>query len=58
MVGLVIFVIAYCVLMTGGIGFYCKYCKGGRVVAQGSKQSDTTGNQMILAQKSIEYEEQ
>ena len=58
MVGLVLFVIAYCVLMVGGIGFYCKYCKGRRITAQESKQSETSGNQMILAQKSIEYDYQ
>ena len=57
-VGLVIFILAYFALMAIGIWFYCKFCRGRRIVDQGNGKTNASANQVMLSQKAIEYDEE
>ena len=65
-VGVAIFIVVYIILMASGIWFYCKYCKGGRIVGRqgispgGAAQSNTSSkeNQITFTRKMVEHDEQ
>ena len=44
--------------MGAGIWFYCKYCRGGRIIAQRNNQASDNSNEMIIEQKAITYNEE
>jgi len=54
-VGLVIFLLVYFLLMGLGIWFYCKYCRGKRIVGHQSDQTKMVSNDTIIDQKAITY---
>ena len=54
-VGLVIFLLVYFLLMGLGVWFYCKYCKGKRIVDQRSDQTKICSNDAIADQRAITY---
>ena len=56
-VGLVIFILAYIAMMAFGIWFYCKYCRGGRIVGSRNQNQDNY-NQVLSDQKAIKYDQE
>ena len=43
--------------MAAGIWFYCKYCRGGKIIGTQKKENETTENEILSDQRAITYDE-
>ena len=43
--------------MAAGIWFYCKYCRGGKIIGTQNKENDTIENEILSDQRAITYDE-
>ena len=56
-VGLVLFLLAYCAIMAAGIWFYCKYCRGGKIIGTQTQENKIIESEIQSDQRAITYDE-